>query len=111
MSQTTFTIMIVLQVSGVRKRQKILSVVAEIPGLNTWRETGTIADSTRGGRLGPLLSGKVGFSLHTPGMEAVWETDIFCLVLFRETYMKCRYSFGASFLCLGDFLGSGRCHC
>ena len=44
MSQTTFTIMFVLQVSGVRKRQKILSVVAVIPGLNTWRETGTIAE-------------------------------------------------------------------
>lgn len=42
MSQTTFTIMIVLQVSGVRKRQKILSVVATIPGFNTWRETGTM---------------------------------------------------------------------
>ena len=43
MPQNTFTFIIVLQVSGNRKRQKILSVVAVIPGLNTWRETGTIA--------------------------------------------------------------------
>ena len=73
MSQTTFTIMIALQVSGVRKRQKILSVVAMIPGLNTWRETGTIARWDSG-----ILR------TQTWG-EAVWETATFCLVLFRET--------------------------
>lgn len=49
MSQTAFTIMIVLQVKWGLKETKDTISSGEIPGLNTWRETGTIADSTRGG--------------------------------------------------------------
>ena len=53
---------IAFSVSRNRKRQKILSVGATIPGFNTWRETGT---------MGRWEGGKVGFSIHRPGMEAV----------------------------------------